>query len=169
MIMLKDVKETAAWERNKGQFSVIEVPAIIISIETFVILQKNAEKIIGVDGASILLYEVGKKAAMQWINSFNNGWSLKDNKFIEAVHNFYAQRGWGKFSTEENQNGLVMRVENSFVVRGYGNSDVPVCHFLRGYNAGLAQVLKGNEMGAEEVKCAAKGDDCCEFVMKRIT
>jgi len=167
--MLKDVKETAAWERNKGQFSVIEVPAIIISIETFVVLQKNAEKILGVDGASILLYEVGKKAAMQWINRFNNEWSLKDKKFIEAVQNFYAERGWGKFSAEEdNKNGLVIRVESSFITRGYGNSDVPVCHFLRGYNAGLAQVLKGDEIGAEEVKCAAKGDDCCEFVMKRM-
>jgi hypothetical protein len=77
MFRLKDVKETAAWERNKGQFSVIEVPAIIISIETFVILQKNAEKILGVDGASILLYEAGKKASIQWINRFNNEWGLK--------------------------------------------------------------------------------------------
>jgi predicted hydrocarbon binding protein len=167
--MLKDVKETASWERNKGQFSVIEVPAIIISIETYIILQKNAEKILGVDGASILLYEAGKKASIQWINRFNNEWGLKDKKFIEAVQNFYAELGWGKFSAQEDKkNGLMIRVENSFIARGYGNSGVPVCHFLRGYNAGLAQVLKGNEMGAEEVKCAAKGDDCCEFVMKRM-
>ncbi|MDP3103861.1 MAG: V4R domain-containing protein [Candidatus Methanoperedens sp.] len=167
--MLKDVKETASWERNKGKFSVIEVPAVIISIETFVNLQKDAERILGVDGASILLYETGKKAAMQWIYRFNNEWGLKDKKFIEAVQNFYAELGWGNFVVEEdNKNGLVIRVENSFIARGYGNSDVPVCHFLRGYNAGLAQVLKGNEIGAEEVKCAAKGDDCCEFVMKRM-
>lgn len=43
--MLKDVKETAAWERSKGEFSVIEVPAVIVSIETFVSLQKERTKI----------------------------------------------------------------------------------------------------------------------------
>src|SRR5665648_1270500 len=88
--MLKDIKETAAWERNKGHFSVIEVPAIIISIETFVVLQNNAERILGVDGASILLYETGKKASMQWINSFNNDLGLNNKKLIESVKSFYA-------------------------------------------------------------------------------
>src|SRR5665648_1041292 len=136
--MLKDIKETAAWERNKGQFSVIEVPAIIISIETFVVLQNNAERILGVDGASILLYETGKKASMQWINSFNNDLGLNNKKLIESVKSFYAELGWGNFVVEEDtKNGLVIRVDNSFIARGYGNSDVPVCHFLRGYNACL--------------------------------
>ncbi len=167
--MLKDVKETAAWERSKGEFSVIEVPAIIVSIETFVNLQKDAEKILGFDGASVLLYEAGKKAGMRWINRFSKEWSLKDKKFIEAVQDFYAELGWGKFSVEEdNKNELTIRVENSFIARGYGNSDVPVCHFLRGYNAGLAEVLKGNKIDAEEVECAAKEDYCCKFVMKRV-
>lgn len=167
--MLKDVRETAAWGRSTGEFSVIEVPAVIMSIETFVSLQKDAETILGFDGASVLLYEAGKKAGLRWINRFSKEWGLKDNKFIEAVQNFYAELGWGKFSVEENsKNELVVRVENSFIARGYGNSEVPVCHFLRGYNAGLAEVLRGNEIDAEEVKCAAKGDDCCEFVMKRM-
>jgi predicted hydrocarbon binding protein len=167
--MLKNVKETAAWERSRGEFSVIEVPAIIVSIQTFVHLQKDAEKILGFDGASVLLYEAGKKAGLRWINRFSKEWGLKDKKFIEAVQNFYAELGWGRFSVEENnKNGLVVRVENSFIARGYGNSEAAVCHFLRGYNAGLAEVLKGKGIDAEEVKCAAKGDDCCEFVMKRV-
>jgi hypothetical protein len=39
--MLKDVKESATWERHNGGFSVINVPAVIMSIDTFVNLQKN--------------------------------------------------------------------------------------------------------------------------------
>ncbi len=167
--MLKDVKETAAWERSKGEFSVIEVPAVIVSIETFVNLQKDAEKILGIDGAAVLFYEAGKKAGLRWINRFSREWGLKDKKFIEAVQNFYAELGWGRFSVEENnKNELKVKVDNSFIARGYGNSKVSVCHFLRGYNAGLAEALKGRDIDAEEVKCAAKGDDCCEFVMKRM-
>jgi predicted hydrocarbon binding protein len=165
--MLKDVKETATWDRSKGEFSVIEVPAVIVSIETFVNLQKDAEKILGFDGAAVLFYETGKKAGMRWINRFSKEWGLKDKKFIEAVQSFYAELGWGKFNIDESsENELVIEVENSFIARGYGISEVAVCHFLRGYNAGLAEVLKCKAIDAEEVRCAAKGDDCCEFVMK---
>ncbi len=94
---------------------------------------------------------------------------MKNEKFIEAVQNFYAELGWGKFNIDDsNENELVIRVENSFIARGYGNSKVEVCHFLRGYNAGLAEELKCRTIDAEEVRCVAKGDDCCEFVMKCI-
>ncbi len=167
--MIKDVMETAAWEKSRGEFSVIKVPAIILSIETFVHLQKDAEKILGIDGAAVLFYEAGKNATRRWYNQFFKEWGLKDTKFIEAVQNHYAELGFGIFSIEEdNENEVVVRVENSFIARGYRKSEVPVCHFLRGYFAGLAEVLKGKGIDSEEIRCAAKGDDCCEFVMKRL-
>lgn len=166
--MFKEVKETAAWERDNGGFSVINVPAVILSIETFVNFQKNAERILGYDGAAVLLYETGKKAGEKWINRFSKEWGLNDKRFIEAVQNFYAELGWGKFDIKEN-NGkeLIIRVDNSFIARGYGKSEDAVCHFLRGYNAGLAEVLKRQDLEACETRCVAKGDECCEFVMKR--
>jgi predicted hydrocarbon binding protein len=167
--MLKDVKETATWERHNGGFSVIDVPAVIISIETFVSFQKNAERILGCDGAAVLLYETGKKAGEQWVSRFSKEWGLRDKEFIEAVQNFYAELGWGMFDIKENsKKELIIRVENSFIVRGYGKSTAAVCHFLRGYNAGLAEVLKEKYLEACETRCMAKGDDCCEFVMKRM-
>jgi len=52
--------------KEQGEFSVIEVPAIIVSIETFVNLQKDAEKLLGFDGTSVLLYETGKKPV--WVD-----------------------------------------------------------------------------------------------------
>jgi len=78
--MLKDVKETAVWERKKGEFSVIGVPAVIISVETFLHLQKDAEKILGTDGAAVLFYESGKNAGERWINRFRKDWGLKEQK-----------------------------------------------------------------------------------------
>jgi hypothetical protein len=74
-----------SWERSTGEFSVIEVPAVIVSIETFVSLQKDAETILGFNGASVLLYETGKKAGVRWINRFSKEWGLKDKKFIKQV------------------------------------------------------------------------------------
>ena len=167
--MSNNVLKTATWERSRGEFSVIEVPAVIVSIETFVNFQKDAENILGFDGASVLLYETGKKAGMRWINRFNKEWDLNHQNFIEAIQNFYAELGWGIFDIKENtSNELVIRVENSFIARGYGHSELPVCHFLRGYNAGIAEVLKDKGLDAEETKCMANGDNCCEFVMKSV-
>jgi predicted hydrocarbon binding protein len=120
-------------ERGKEEFSVIEVPAVIVSIETFVSLQKDAENLLGFDGASVLLYEAGKKAGLRWINRFSREWGLKDKKFIEAVQNFYAELGWGRFSVkEDNKNELVVRVENSFIARGYGNFGSGCLSFFKG-------------------------------------
>jgi predicted hydrocarbon binding protein len=148
--MIKDIMETAKWEKTRGEFSVIRVPAIILSIETFVNLQKAAEKILGIDGAAVLFYEAGKNATKRWYNHFFKEWGLKDNKFIEAVQNHYAELGFGVFNIEEdNKNELVVSVENSFIARGYSNSGVPVCHFLKGYFAGLAEVLKGNGIDSD--------------------
>ncbi len=161
------VDKTATWKKTRGEFSVIGVPAIILSAETFVNLQKDAEKILGIDGAAVLFYEAGKNAGMRWIDRFSKEWGLEDKKFIEAVANFYAELGWGKFNFEErSENELVVTIENSFIVRGYGISEVAVCHFLRGYNAGIAEVLKCKAIDAEETRCAAKGNEVCEFVMK---
>jgi len=164
--MSNDVRKTASWNTDKGEFEVIGAPALIMSVETFVKLQKNAEKILGIEGASVLFYETGKNAGEMWINRFKKEWDMRERDFIEAVRKFYAELGWGKFQVEENnQDELVVRVENSFIARGYGRSGTPICHFLRGYNAGIAWALKGRDVDAEEVQCAARGDSCCEFAL----
>lgn len=165
--MLKSAKDTASWERSTGRFSVIEVPAIIMSVETFVRMQKEAEKMFGFEGASVLFYETGKKSGEQWIKRFSREWELDDQRFIQAVQDFYAELGWGNFNIT-NGNEIVVKVEHSFIARGYGSSDRASCHFLRGYNAGLAEALSGKSIDAEEVRCATKGDGYCEFVMTYI-
>ncbi len=73
----------------------------------------------GYDGAAVLLYETGKKAGEQWISRSSKEWGLKNQRFIEAVQNFYAELGWGRFNIKEN-NGkeLIIRVKNSFIAHG---------------------------------------------------
>ncbi len=39
--MLKEVKETASWRRSKGEFSVIVVPAVIVSVEEVMGFQRS--------------------------------------------------------------------------------------------------------------------------------
>ena len=160
--------ETAHWDKESGTFSVIDVNSIIISIETFAKIQRDAEKILG-DGAAIIFYEAGKDAGCSWASRFKQGWELNGEKFVSALRDFYAELGWGTFEIGEmKNNGTIVRVSNSFTSRGYGKSNSPVCHFLCGYNAGIIETLSGKPMDAEETKCAAKGDNYCEFIVKEV-
>ena len=165
MALPRKVKETAEWKRASGEFSVITVPAAILSLKTFAKIQKDAEKILGVEGAAVLLYEAGKDAGKTWISRFHDEWGLREaeNEFIQATEEFYAELGWGKFSIDIEHRTI--RIENSFIARGYGKGEAkkPVCHFLCGYSASLITELINKEVDVEERKCMAKGDRYCEF------
>ncbi len=117
------------------------------------------------EGAAVLLYEAGKDAGKTWISRFHDEWGLREaeNEFIQATEEFYAELGWGKFSIDIEHRTI--RIENSFIARGYGNRGAkkPVCHFLCGYNASLITELINKEVDVEERKCMAKGDRYCEF------
>ena len=164
MTLPRKVKETAEWKRDSGEFSVITVPAAIISLKTFARIQKDAEKILGTEGAAVLLYEAGKDAGKTWISRFHEEWGLKGSEFIKATEEFYAELGWGKFSIDIEH--LTISIENSFIARGYGKGEAkkPVCHFLCGYSASLITELINKEVDVEERKCMAKGDRYCEFI-----
>ncbi|MDI6885654.1 MAG: DUF5943 domain-containing protein [archaeon] len=165
MVLPRKIKETAEWKRDSGEFSVITVPAVIISLKTFARIQKDAEKILGVEGAAVLLYEAGKAAGKTWISRFHEEWGLKGDEFVKAIEEFYAELGWGKFSIDIEH--LTISIENPFIARGYGKGEAkkPVCHFLCGYNASLITELINKEVDIEEKKCMAKGDRYCEFIV----
>jgi len=154
------------WDIENGEFFTQENPTIIMSIASFVRIQKLAEEILGSDGAAVIFYEAGKKRGIKWISTWKDEWGLKGSAFIKAIEKFFAELGWGKFSIDIET--YTIKVKNSFIAKGYGKSEVPVCHFLRGYYAGMGEVLTNRAMDAEEVNGAACGADHCEFVLKPI-
>jgi len=154
------------WDIENGEFFTQELPTIIMSSAIFVGIQKLAETMVGTDGAAVIFYEAGKKVGVLRTKSWKDEWGLDGQEFIKKMEEFLTELGWGKLSIDiEN---LVIKVKNSFAAKNYGNSDVPVCHFLRGYYAGMGEVLINRAMDAEEIKCAACGADLCEFVLKPI-
>ena len=158
--------KTAKWDHGSGAFSVIGVPAVIMSVETIVKIQQDAEEILGSIGAAIIFYEAGRDAGFSWASRFKEGWNVKEDDFGSAIKEFYADLGWGIFEISSlTKEGTTIRVENSFIARAYGKSETAICHFLSGYSAGIVQTISGQKMDAQETKCIAKGDNCCEFIV----
>ncbi len=159
------------WDITSGDFFVIGYRTLMLSTKTFVRIQKEAEKILG-DGAAVIFYEAGKKAVLVSVKRIEEEWKSEGEELIRSLEEFYAEVGFGKFiigeAKVEGGEELMIKVENSFIAKEYGKSDVPVCHFLRGYCAGIGEALTNQEMDAEEVKCVACGDNHCEFVVKMV-
>ncbi|MBI2530137.1 MAG: hypothetical protein HYW05_03260 [Candidatus Diapherotrites archaeon] len=82
--------------------------------------------------------------------------------------------GYGEFKVyKENKDRTewIWRIYNSQIaeayLKKYGKAKWPVCHRVRGYFAGAASFVARVDLDAVEVKCKAKGDSYCEFVIKK--
>ncbi len=88
--------------------------------------------------------------------------------------------GWGQLEKIEliPQERLVIRAKDSYEARGYldrfGYSNSGKCYMLRGVSAAFMDLLYGQDYPegcftfiGKEVKCLAKGDIYCEFVVEK--
>ena len=60
---------------------------------------------------------------------------------------------------------LVFKVLDSPFAEVYGPSTQPVCYTILGVLRGVAMTLFDKPAHGAEVQCAAKGDNCCRFVV----
>lgn len=134
-------------------------------------MQKRLEQIFFPSAALIILYEGGKACGEASAKRLMGQLGSSTEDLLQAIAKMKEAEGWGKI-TFQNPNfkkkHIRVIVENSFEARGYGRSTTPVCHLLRGYLAGgistiLAPNARTRKVELVETKCAAKGDEYCEF------
>ena len=147
------------------------VRVVIMRAGTFVDLQKQIEAILD-DDASALFYEAGIRAGRESTKVLLEEWEERGMEFLKKWGGFYQSAGVGWFKIVdininfEKENGYI-RVKQSFITEEYGESDQPVCHFLCGFFSGVLQEVLGEKLTCEEVKCTAKGDQYCEFKLRK--
>lgn len=84
------------------------------------------------------------------------------------LEEFFTEGGWGKIQAEVDftKKEALVTIENSALAR-QTNTEEPVCHFARGFIAGVCDVMFHGSTECLETKCIAKGDAYCEFGVKR--
>jgi len=144
--------------------------ALIMRGMTFADLQKKLEELFET-GAELILYEAGRSCGRRSCHRIKRRYGLKGMDLLEAVRQIKRAEGWGEvdFSNFE-----LDRVRGSIIVRrcfeavNYGKSDRPVCHFMRGYLEGVLEETLGKIVRLMEVRCAATGQEYCEFRVRHL-
>lgn len=151
-------------DREKGRVSIRGVPYLLIQPTTLLGFQKAAEAAGAAAGDWL---EAGGRAGGRRSSMRLRELSAKEGRdFAQDYLSMGRDIGWGVFQvTRFERTSFEVVVTGSPFAEGYGPSQRPVCHFIRGVVAGLGDTLFG-ESECEEVECAAAGSTRCRFVCR---
>ncbi|MHA1819360.1 MAG: V4R domain-containing protein [Promethearchaeota archaeon] len=115
-----------------------------------------------------ILYRCGKEVQFPFKGEFND---IKDiERFLGELSLF----GWGAFEIDDSrasQNIYKVSVKNSPFILGMPKGEEPICYITGGV---LHQIFEkilcrdnSSRLVVKEIKCVAKGDDICQFEIRK--
>jgi predicted hydrocarbon binding protein len=82
---------------------------------------------------------------------------------LASIERTAPQLGWGRWQFEASGERLRLEVRNSPFAQGFGPSETPVCHAVRGMLRGVADLRLGRASRSLELRCASQGHASCLF------
>jgi KaiC/GvpD/RAD55 family RecA-like ATPase len=154
---------------QNGVIDFLGLRMLIVPAEVFPLLSKTLIDKYGYEAGYNLIRSLGKEMAYVIFKSFAN--TFKVTSLEEAVP-FYAGigtlMGFGEVIVSEFniEKGVIgFRVPNSSVCTPLKNSGKNMGAFPEGVIGGTAELFIGPKSNCEEVKCIAKGDEYCEYLV----
>ena len=172
-VFLRLVKEGKIEFTEDGKIIGFNEYAIFLPVRVlnklFILLKEN----FGEKKAQEILKELGrfqiKQAFQRYVKTL--GWShLPKDKILEFGNNILTSLGLGNYQFRKLSGLFIVSTSKTpfaeeFILE-YGKQKEPIDYYIMGMlEAGFTSLL-GKPMICEEVKCYAKGDDCCEFIVK---
>jgi len=154
--------ERAMYDSDNGEITIGGTDWILMSGSAFRSLIEGITTTFGT-GASSILFEAGRCTGKEFTQSL-----LKEGTVPEEVPTwlevFFTQGGWGKVIARAdfaNKTAVVV-IDDCATARGVKSKEAS-CHFIRGYVAGISEILFKTNVECAETKCMAKGNATCEF------
>lgn len=167
--MENGILSSLTWDAGDGKLLYQGVRYLLIRPETLASFQKAVEKEVG-ERAGELLYAGGFTGGAASSRKYRETFRQSDAETARFLCHMGGQIGWGRFDLLEcshEAGRLVVEVHASPFAEAYGQSPRPVCHFIRGVLAGLADTVIGGAFVARETSCRARGDARCRFEVTR--
>ncbi len=144
---------------------------VLMAVDNLGEERKRFMEVVGKQATEAIVYSCGKHAGMQ-ASAKMRAIFLKNGLDTAVKHtNLSDDLGWGYINftmlTDDRIEGEIDDCwEAQAYISAYGKkSDAPVCHFTRGFGAGVASANLHKEMEAIEIECKAMGHKKCKFVI----
>ena len=161
---------------NQHRILLGAIPMILTPRWFFVNVQKELEKAGGLKLAKEVYYRAGFESAYKYCRTQRKAEKIAGIETIQMYLSSMSIRGWGKFKTvqlDEMRGKGIFRLYQSAFSDEYGPKGRAVCHCWPGAMAGAVQEIIDAkrfplEVKGKELKCKAKGDEYCEFIVTPI-
>jgi len=158
----------------RGEYydSLFDSPVLLLNLKIYRAWHEALGKVFKT-GASTILFEMGRELGVNVIGALQKktknpiklaSWGLKHGSLL----------GWGRFEVSTAQllkmatlRTMKVKVYDCFVAKALGYNGQASCDLLRGFFSGACQTLVGGKFSCEETKCLSKGDQYCEFILRR--
>lgn len=155
---------------DTGEWSVDDIPMVLVPRHLLVNIQKTAEERLGYEASADLFREPGARSAREWCAREAKTHGLSGTEIFYHYMKRLSQRGWAQFSVETLDMAEMyarVRVEHSVFVAEYGpETGHRVCYIFQGWMEGALDYVattQGKSCGlrCQEIQCAAGGLDHC--------
>lgn len=140
--------------------------AMIMPLELFGSLFEEIEKILTSSGFAAVFYGAGKKSGAHITELLGKKYGLSSEFFVSALIQSTRALGWGQLEDVKldlHRPFCSVKIRKCFEAVLKGSRREAACHWTRGFIAGFLSEVVGKPLEAIEVKCAASGDELCEF------
>jgi len=155
------------YDPSSGALTYKGVRYILIRPETIAGFQHALEKISPKDTRKAF-FKGGFEGGFLSATKYKEMYDFSDVQIIEFMMQMGTEIGWGKFRLNHYRSDeklLRVTVEKSAFSETYGKSSDGVCDLIRGVISGLASALFSKDCEATEIRCVARGDKNCVFVV----
>lgn len=158
--------ERAEYYEDKGEIQIAGSDWILMGASTFRSLIKGTERILG-SVAMMVWLEAGRQAGREFAGDLVR-LRMEFEELPDMLEKFFTQGGWGKIQADVDfsRKEALVTIINSATARQIESKE-PVCHFIRGFIAGVCDTMFHGITECAETKCLAKGDPFCEFQVKK--
>ncbi len=155
---IKKLMFTRKFYMNKGAIEILNRKHVLLSSSILSSLQNKT------------MYNEMKKVAQQDIHEYCNIFGSKRQDLIKNIENIFNMYGLGMLELKNvdfQKNDVKLCLYNSTIAHNNGFTEGCNCKMAAGILAGIFSYLFDNNIDCEEIKCYSKGDEYCEFILKK--
>jgi len=124
-------------------------------------------------GGRAILFDMGLRAGAQAAEKLKRSYGLSGRELVETFLALHVAAGWFDYEIiryDEAERAFTIRLFENFEclsLRGQRAHDKPASVLVKGALTGIFRATYGSDLVVDETLCIAKGDDYCEFSVKR--